>query len=127
MDAFDELMRFLSNVRRVDDHLIWTGGTSGQGGYGQIYRPRRIYAHRYAYEVVNGPIPDGLEIDHRCNIRLCVEPAHLEAVPHWLNIARGEAYRQVQRWQQRLDVLMGPAPLRQHTADWREEGRNMDR
>lgn len=40
----------------------------------------KVYAHRWIYEQLVGPIPDGWEIDHLCKQRLCVEVTHLEAV-----------------------------------------------
>lgn len=46
--------------------------------------------HRLAYRALVGPIPDGLEIDHLCCVRSCVNPAHLEAVPHHLNMERAQ-------------------------------------
>lgn len=49
---------------------------------------RLIAAHRFAYELANGPIPDGLEIDHLCRNRKCVNPAHLQAVSHRENMLR---------------------------------------
>jgi hypothetical protein len=47
------------------------------------------YAHRAVYEMEVGPIADGLEIDHLCRNRGCVNPAHLEPVTHKENVLRG--------------------------------------
>ena len=65
----------------------WTGPSSPLG-YG--YFGRYGVAHRVAYEIAVGPIPDGLEIDHLCRNRGCVNPEHLDAVTHRQNILRGE-------------------------------------
>lgn len=54
--------------------------------YGQ---GRRTRAHRAAYMVLVGPIPDGLVLDHLCRNHCCVNPAHLEAVTERVNILRG--------------------------------------
>ena len=54
-------------------------------------KPVKTYAHRVAYELFIGPIPDGLELDHLCRHRNCINPAHLEAVPHQVNIDRRPA------------------------------------
>lgn len=67
---------------------LWEGGRSGE--YGWVDRE---YAHRVAYIEANGPIPDGLEIDHLCRVTLCVNPSHLEAVTHAENVRRGLAVR----------------------------------
>jgi len=82
--------------------LIYTGGKS-DNGYGQFrYNERNGYAHRYAWERVNGPIPSGLTIDHLCRVRACVRVEHLEvvdaitnyqrAVSAWVECAKGHPY-----------------------------------
>ena len=60
-----------------DGCLVWTGNL-GSNGYGRIsVNGKRVKAHRYAWERVNGPIPDGLLIDHICFNRACVNVEHL--------------------------------------------------
>ncbi|MCR8576181.1 HNH endonuclease signature motif containing protein [Streptomyces sp. Isolate_219] len=67
---------------------LWTGSLNDKG-YGTFWAyGRTVKAHRYAYEQANGPIPDGLEVDHRCRRRDCVAPGHLDAVTHRVNILR---------------------------------------
>lgn len=61
-------------------------------GYGRV-GARGILAHRLAYEELVGPIPDGLEIDHLCRNRGCVNPAHLEPVTHVENLRRAHLAR----------------------------------
>ena len=56
---------------------IWKWGRTTQG-YGTLGEGR--YAHRFYYERTHGPVPVGLELDHLCRVRLCVNPDHLEAV-----------------------------------------------
>lgn len=59
---------------------LWTAGTNNRG-YGQLsINGRHTLAHRFAYEQFVGPIPDGYQVDHLCRVRLCVNPAHLDAV-----------------------------------------------
>ena len=50
-----------------------------------------VYAHRFAYELAYGPIPEGLELDHLCRNASCVRPTHLEAVTHQVNMVRGKS------------------------------------
>src|ERR1043166_7685871 len=69
---------------------LWTGAIKTVTGYGYIWTDKRVAsAHRAAYESLVGPIPDGLQIDHRCRIRCCVNPAHLEPVTNVENQRRG--------------------------------------
>ncbi len=59
-------------------------------GYG-IFRidGRSVRAHIFYYEQKYGPVPDGLELDHKCERRDCVNPDHMEAVTHAENVRRG--------------------------------------
>lgn len=68
---------FWARVEKTPDCWYWHGVTNDRG-YG-TYSQGRL-AHRIAYELLVGSIPDGLEIDHLCRVRGCVNPAHLEAV-----------------------------------------------
>ena len=54
---------------------------------------RNMFAHRFAYERLVGPIPDGLQIDHLCFTPSCVNPDHLEAVTQSANVRRSLAHR----------------------------------
>ena len=78
-------------ARSVDECWIWQAYTCRKG-YGQFkVDGRMVKAHRWSYEHFVGPIPDGLELDHLCRVRNCVNPAHLEAVTHAENVRRGES------------------------------------
>ena len=88
-------VRFWAKVDVGHPLGCWTwiaGRTSrGYGSFGQGGPKRRVYAHRYAYELLVGPIPDGLVIDHLCRNPSCVNPDHLEPVTHQENCRRGVA------------------------------------
>ncbi len=74
------LDRFNSKVRYGPGCWSWTGALN-DSGYGVIWDGTRlVYAHRLAYELVRGPVPDGMQVDHLCLIRSCVNPGHLEVV-----------------------------------------------
>jgi hypothetical protein len=101
--ALKDGQRFWEYVDRGggDECWLWTGGIKPEG-YGDIWwhgAMRR--AHRVSYELLVGPIPDGLELDHLCHSRdrtcnagnncthrKCVNPAHLEAVTSQVNVSR---------------------------------------
>lgn len=84
-----DFRRFISKVE-ASPGGCWTWAASVKpAGYGQFrHRRATCYAHRVSYEHFVGPIPDGLEIDHLCRNRLCVNPLHLEPVTRRENTLR---------------------------------------
>ena len=93
----DVAERFWSHVDRGrgrDDCWLWTGSLNHLG-YARFYitiAPRvrvSIGAHHWAWEQYHDPVPEGLELDHLCRVRHCVNPAHLDPVTHQENARRG--------------------------------------
>ena len=69
----------------------WTAALDTYG-YGSFWlAPSMRLAHRVAWEMLVGPIPEGLTLDHLCRNRACVNPDHLEPVPHGENVRRSPA------------------------------------
>ena len=86
--------RFEANVpdRPQGECWLWAGSRQ-KSGYGQISEGSRDahkvhLAHRLAYQFWIGPIPEGLEVEHICEVKACVNPEHLAAVTHRKNMAR---------------------------------------
>ena len=72
-----------------DGCWIWTRKVRSDGyGVKSTGKATSIRAHRWTYEAYIGPIPEGLELDHLCNVRACVNPEHLEPVTREVNMAR---------------------------------------
>lgn len=82
--------RFWDKVVKTEDCWYWQGYCQPKG-YGVFAWPGGYLAHRYAYTLLVGAIPEGLEVDHTCRTRCCVRPDHLEAVDHRENIRRAWA------------------------------------
>lgn len=83
--------RFWAKVNKTDSCWLWQAARNNTG-YGVFWRDRRVgVAHRYAYELVVGEIPEGLQLDHLCRVRHCVNPAHLEPVTNRENWRRGDS------------------------------------
>jgi hypothetical protein len=88
--------RFLEKID-LDDETgcwLWTRYID-RSGYGRFHRPTGSpLAHRYAYEEFagNGPVPEGMHLDHLCGVRHCVNPEHLEVVTPLENFRRGNSF-----------------------------------
>ena len=87
--------RVLSKVIVTPSECWEWQGQRDKAGYGRVSVGSRIdgtkriaSAHRTAYEAFVGPVPDGLELDHLCRNRGCVNPAHLEPVTRLENVRR---------------------------------------
>jgi hypothetical protein len=61
----------------VGECWIWRGGTNGRYGVFGVARGNQVFAHRFAWTISNGQIPDGKFVCHRCDVPLCVNPTHL--------------------------------------------------
>lgn len=110
----------LDRIDRTDDEgcWLWCGPGNG-GGYGlsAYASPSGTHvAHRVVWEVLVGPIPPGLVLDHTCCNKLCVNPTHLEPVTPQENTKRGGSYRR-KAHSKRLDAA------RQRDAEERKQKR----
>lgn len=79
---------FEAKTTRLDDGCIqWTARTNAVSGYGQFWDgTTTVYAHRWAYAKEHGPIPAGMDIDHTCWNRACVNVAHLRITTRKQNL-----------------------------------------
>ena len=86
--------------------VLWAGAVA-KSGYGNVcYRGRTTGAHRAAWELANGPIPTGLQICHSCDVRTCINIAHMR-----LGTARDNAADKVLRSRQARGETSGVAKL----------------
>lgn len=86
----------------ADGCWLWQGPPNAYG-YGTFaahdlkgeYKNQR--AHRYAYVMAFGSIPEGLDLDHLCRVKICVNPFHLEPVTNAENVRRARAAQRLER------------------------------
>lgn len=106
--------RVLQRTDTSGDCWLYLGATNGRG-YGVVGvwverangRPwRNGYVHRVVYEAVKGPIPEGMEIAHSCDVRNCVRPEHLSLMTHRENeddkLAKRRQSHGEHRWSAKL-------------------------
>lgn len=87
--GFDDGLRAMYVVDAQTGCWIWQRTLIH--GYGQVRRGKTHLAHRYIYEQLVGPIPDGMHLDHLCRTPACVNPAHLEPVTPVENARRSSS------------------------------------
>lgn len=95
--------RFWRKVLKTETCWMWTGGTSGwfYGSFSYI-DGKKIYAHRYSYELANGEIPEGMLVCHSCDNPKCVRPDHLFLGTYQTNIDDREMKKRGNRSPQKL-------------------------
>lgn len=91
--------RFWAKVSVTGFCWLWTRAKNAYGyGVFQLvptYKGKggkQVKAHRHAYELLVGPIPDGMQLDHLCRVRSCVNPDHLQPVDNRTNALRGQGF-----------------------------------
>lgn len=98
-------------AEKQDTGVCWEWqGSRDLCGYGRFSMGgRTVLAHRYAWELVNGPIPKGLVIWHACGNFACVWPDHLEALPRSEQRLRSKRATTPERFWQRVEKLPDPS------------------
>lgn len=86
-------MKFFTRLDITGFCWLWRGKLTDKGYATTSFNGRSTGAHRKAYTLLMGPIPEGLTLDHLCRIRHCVNPDHLEPVTQQENTARAKAFR----------------------------------
>lgn len=84
--------KLLAKVKKIKGGCWEWKGYIDNKGYGQSSLKGRDRTHRIFYRHFKGALPSGTEIDHLCRVRHCVNPEHLEAVPHRINQRRGDSW-----------------------------------
>lgn len=76
----------LERATPAGDCLIWQGAKRSNGYGVTVYIGTQTTTHRVIYTLIHGALPKGVEVDHKCNRRDCINPEHLQAVTHKTNM-----------------------------------------
>lgn len=87
----DDMRRLFIGLASTAEECWEWPKAKDSGGYGVVkFNDKFRKAHRLSYELLVGPIPEGLQIDHLCRNRGCVNPDHLEPVTARVNVQRSK-------------------------------------
>ena len=89
---------------------VWQRTKTSAGYANPVINGKVTYGHRYFYELVKGPIPEGLVIDHLCRMPSCVNPDHLEAVTNAENVRRGDRAKLTAEQAREIRAAIGSYP-----------------
>lgn len=86
-DPETEMERFERSIERITESGCWIwSGALGQDGYGKTSsKGKDIRAHRWAWHLFKGAIPEGMQVCHRCDVPTCCNPGHLFVGSHMDN------------------------------------------
>jgi hypothetical protein len=109
--------RFWDKVQTGPGCWEWQASRDRRNGYGWFWFEGKMQkAHRVSYRLNVGPIPEGLQLDHLCRNRGCVNPAHLEPVTSRENTLRGDTFAAAQA--ARTHCPQGHEYTEENTARW---------
>lgn len=87
--------KFWERIDKSGECWLWTGGL--RGGYGFVGGGDENAAHRLSWIIHHGPIPEGIHVHHKCAVRRCVNPDHLELATCAQNVGEMNARKSYER------------------------------
>lgn len=108
---------------RVASSGCWVWTAAAKAGYGVFRHPtgKQVLAHRYAWESIRGPIPEGLMVLHRCGVALCVRPSHLYLGTHAENMRDRDLHGRTVRGEADGNAKLTEEQVREIRARWTGE------
>ena len=104
-----DVARFMSKIDKDGDNgcWLWTSGCD-PSGYGRFNPSHgsKLYAHRVSFEIHYRPLVTGEVVHHKCGVKNCVNPEHLESTSHQANVSEALLRRQLEGRIVRLERLV---------------------